>query len=477
MKILFISANTYKDPYPIYPLGISYLKTALDNSFGADVVDIADMNFTSLDGLKDKINSCNYAHICISMRNIDNLEQWKENKFVIWYKQIVNCVREQTNTLISGGGAGYSIFPEILLKELDLDFGMKGEGEVSLTDLLKLLINKQIYTKEDLDNKFYKNKDYTIENDLCKIQGLVWRNLEGKVLLNNRDKYLTSIDLQFDKETIDFYWKQSGMLNIQTKRGCPHHCIYCSYPIIEGKVVRTLNPDKIVSVIKDLYDKYKINYFFFTDSVFNMKRSYNYELCNKLIESGVKINWGAYFAPNSELTYRDLELYKKSGLTHIEFGTESFSNTQLKNYGKNFTWEEVLEKSKMCDDLGIFYSHFMILAGYGETEATLNESYEHSKLLNNSVSFPYIGMRIYPNTRLSEIAKEEGIIKDDNDLLIPHFYISKNVDITKIEENAKKTGHNWVFPNDVSQNIIQRYRNKGMKGPLWEYLRFTKFIG
>lgn len=471
-RMLLISANTYADPYPIYPLGISYLKTAVANRYPALRVDVADMNFTTIEQLADMIKANGYMAVGLSMRNIDNVNYQERNYFVEWYKKLAECIKRSTNAVFHGGGAGYSIFPQLLYRELGLDFGIKGEGEDALCRMIEVMLQYGIESGAQLQSLV---NDGTIENKMSEIEGLVWCDGKGCIRVNGRVNYEKELDLSFEDECIDYYWEKSGMLNIQTKRGCPHHCIYCSYPIIEGAVVRTLSSERIVNVLKELYHRHKINYVFFTDSVFNMKRSYNYELCQRIIDSGIKISWGAYFSPNKYLTERDLELYKKSGLTHIEFGTESFSDTQLKNYGKEFCWAEVLEKSKICDSLGIFYSHFMILAGYGETEQSLQESYEHSRLLDNTVIFPYIGMRIYPGTKLAEYAMAEGIIKSEADMLKPCFYISKSVDLNKIKPNAKATGANWVFPDDPPQPLMERYRKKKIRGPLWEYLKFARF--
>ena len=40
------------------------------------------------------------------------------------------------------------------------------------------------------------------------------------------------------RELVDFYVAQTGMVNLQTKRGCPHDCVYCTYPSLEGKRFR-----------------------------------------------------------------------------------------------------------------------------------------------------------------------------------------------------------------------------------------------
>ena len=227
----------------------------------------------------------------------------------------------------------------------------------------------------------------------------------------------------------------------------------------------------MVENLKELYFGKNINYTFFTDSVFNIDKTYNKELCERIIDSGIKVNWGAYFSPKG-LNKDDWSLYKKAGLTHVEFGTESFSDTQLKNYGKNFTFSDVEAQSKLCADLGIFYAHFLILGGYGETPKTLSETFENSKKVGMTVLFPYIGMRIYPHTKLCEIAIHEGVIKSEEELINPVYYVSDKIDVTNIELQAHATGQKWVFPNDETDAMMARFRAKKRRGPLWEYLRY-----
>ncbi len=81
--------------------------------------------------------------------------------------------------------------------------------------------------------------------------------------------------------------------------------------------------------------------------MFNIKNKFNRQLAEKIIQSGIKLQWGAYFTP-ADLTKEDLQLYKRSGLTHVEFGTESFCDEQLANYGKRFSFDDVLKVSDNC---------------------------------------------------------------------------------------------------------------------------------
>ena len=308
-KILLVSANNFSNPYPVYPIGLSYLWTYQKKNLKNYEFDFFDFNLNSFDDFDNILKSNHYRYIELSLRNIDDVNIYSKNTFITHYKKITSYIRKYSQAVLLVGGSGFSIFPELLLKELEADYGIKGEGEESNIQLINALDNGE---------------------KVSDIEGLVYRNDDGDIIVNGRAHFVRSIDVQFDEQLTEFYWPKSGMLNIQTKRGCPKRCIYCSYPVIEGRVVRTLDPYKVVENIVELNRKKEITYLFFTDSIFNINREYNYKLCNLIIDSGVKINWGAYFSP-SNLTYEDLRLYQKAGLTHIEFGTESFSDSQLVN--------------------------------------------------------------------------------------------------------------------------------------------------
>ncbi len=446
-KILFISANQYADPYPVYPIGLSYLTTYLKEFLPDFDISIFDLNFNTLEELKEKIAAIKPKYIGVSFRNIDDVNSINKKFFVTQYKKIIEQIKSVSDAKIIIGGSGFSIFPELMFNTLKPDFGIYGEGEDTLLKLIKNLEN---------------NTDYS------GLSRLVYQK-NGQCIFNKNESYFSDLALNFEDQLLDFYWKKSGMLNVQTKRGCPYNCIYCTYPLIEGKKVRTLNTDKIVDTLKKLYYQKGIDYIFFTDSVFNISNNYNYELAEKIIASGIKINWGGYFT-FTHLDENLLKILKKSGLKHVEFGTEAISDTTLKTYGKNFTVNDVLEKSALCNKLEIDYAHFLILGGYGETDQTVDETFENSKHIENSVFFTYLGMRIYPGTKLQQYAIQEGIIDKEDDLLEPKYYLSKEVNYDSIKQRAKQTGRRWVFPDEDTTIITNRLRARNKKGPLWEYM-------
>ena len=447
-SILFISANQLKEPYPVYPLGISYLVSYLEEHLPDLKILLFDFNKNDYSELVQLIKKEHPKYIGVSFRNIDDVNFYAKNSYIAHYKAIVDLVKVNSKATIIIGGPGYSIFPIEMYNLLQPDFGIYGEGEISLYKLINILENNK-NNFEDVPRLIYKKDNKTIFNQ------------KGNSTLQPKTSY--------NKELTDYYWQNSGMLNIQTKRGCPYNCIYCTYPLTEGKNVRTHNPEILVENIEKYLHENNVDYFFFTDSLFNLKNKFNYKFAELILRKNIKFKWGAYF--NFKNLPEDLlVLLKRAGLTHIEFGTDSLCDITLNSYRKPFTFEEILNTSDICNKLDIDFAHFLILGGYGETKETLKETFENSKKIGRTVFFPFVGMRIYPNTELYKIAINEGKIQPTDDLLLPKYYVTEEYNEEFVKQLAKESGKRWVFPDEDSSAIINKLRMKGKKGPLWEYL-------
>ena len=181
------------------------------------------------------------------------------------------------------------------------------------------------------------------------------------------------------------------------------------------------------------------------------------------------IKWGGYFNFTC-LDEKLLQLLKRAGLTHIEFGTESLSDATLHAYGKPFTFAHIQEAARLCSHLDIDFANFLILGGYGETPDSIAETFENSKKLGRTVFFPFIGMRIYPGTKLHSLAIAESKIRPQDPLLEPTYYLADGIDMNDLKERARQTGKTWIFPDEDMSAVMAKMRSRNKKGPLWEYL-------
>ena len=449
-RIALISVNNFKIPYIIFPIGISYISTYLNEKMPEWQTEVFDFNMGDYEDLTEFCRNGNFKYIGISVRNIDDTNYYEQISFMAHYHKIMQIIRENSNAVVLMGGSGFSIYPGILFRELQPDWGIHGEGEENICKLITAL-------EQGADPHV--------------IDGLVYRKPDGSIGINEHKQHISSLTLHVEQQIAHFYFEKSGMLNIQTKRGCPYHCLYCSYPIIEGHNVRLLDPVSVVENIIELKETKGIDYLFFTDSVFNIHKEYNRELASLLIQKKAGIKWGAFFTPHN-LSFEDLSLYRDAGLKHIEWGTDSLSDSQLERLNKSFRFSHIKEQSLNASKLGIFYAHFLLLGGYGETDQSLDETFEHSKELGRTVFFPFVGMRIYPRTLFYDIAVKKGIISEEDTLLQPTYYLSKEITMETLQERAHATGQKWIFQGDESPELMERFRAKKKRGPLWEYLMY-----
>jgi len=181
------------------------------------------------------------------------------------------------------------------------------------------------------------------------------------------------------------------------------------------------------------------------------------------------------------LTPELISLMARAGLTHAEFGSDSFSDEVLEAYQKDFTFEDILRSSELARRENVEACHFLICGGPGETEATLEQSFQNSRRLNGTVIMAVVGMRIYPGTQLLERAVAEGQIGRDADLLQPTYYLAPGLTeaavFAQLQEFARQSP-NWIV-GDASpeyQSLVDRLRRRGVVGPLWSYFAMLQRI-
>ena len=139
-NIVLISANITCEPFSVYPLGMSTVASDIRKR-GHNVIEWdflvegkAMDNLLSL--VKDEVPDV----VGISLRNIDNCNSITSTSYTEFYREIVSNLRKVTSKPIVLGGAGYSLFPEILLEKVGADYGIAGEGEEVFASLIDDLV-------------------------------------------------------------------------------------------------------------------------------------------------------------------------------------------------------------------------------------------------------------------------------------------------------------------------------------------------
>src|SRR5262249_29409004 len=111
------------------------------------------------------------------------------------------------------------------------------------------------------------------------------------------------------------------------------------YPLIEGNHHRGRSPELVVAEFEQL-QSLGAKYTFIVDSVFNSPKQHVTEICEALLRRNAKIRWGCFLRPQ-DLNRAMMQLMARAGLTHIEFGSDSFCDEVLHAYEKDLTFDDI----------------------------------------------------------------------------------------------------------------------------------------
>ncbi len=190
--------------------------------------------------------------------------------------------------------------------------------------------------------------------------------------------------------------------------------------------MRLRTPRRVVDELEFLTKEYGKREFYFTDNIFNYPVSQAESICQEILFRRMDIKWYCIANPCS-LSKDLLQLMRKAGCYGLSIGNESGSPMMLRNLRKNFTVEQVIDSCQICRDLGIEYTCFLLLGGPGENRKTVDESISLIEKVKPTHLSINVGIRIYPNTELTRIARKESVIDSQDDLLFPTFYLSPEI--------------------------------------------------
>jgi len=456
-RILLINANQCSAPDPVFPLGLSHLNAALRRA--GHQTRLFDL-LAEPQSVEDVLRRFQPDFVGLSLRNVDNVLIRQQETYFAGLLTLSDAVRRAHPCTVVIGGSGFSIYPKKLLELSRADFGIQGEGEASLVALVAALRGGAEYAS---------------------IPGLVYRR--GRQIVANPQQ---PSDSQAGLEAADrpsavadFYLTACGMLNVQTQRGCGQACTYCAYPLIEGCLHRRRDPEAVAQEFEQL-QAMGAKYAFVVDSVFNSSERHVAETCEAILRRGVKLRWGCFLRPQS-LTLEMMRLMARAGLTHIEFGSDSFCDTVLEQYAKRLAFDDIARSSELARQAGIEHCHYLICGGPGESLETLETSFQNSRHLAGSVVLAVVGMRIFPGTALAQRAVQEGRVTADADLLAPAYYFAAGLDEVTVFERLREFARrapNWIVgdPPPGFANLVARLRRRGVVGPLWSYFAMLQRI-
>jgi radical SAM superfamily enzyme YgiQ (UPF0313 family) len=401
MKVLLISANTERLNMPTIPLGLGLVAEATRRA-GHEVRFLDLMNEADAAGATRRaIGELTPDAIGVSIRNIDDQNMDAPRFLLEQARPLIAECRAATDAPIVLGGAGYSIFPDAALAYLGADFGVRGDGEIVFPQLLDRLAHG---------------------GDPASLPGVHARGGLGAAPPTFPDE-LNAMPLPESPEWADAHPRNADLwIPIQSRRGCPNGCSYCSTARIQGRELR-LRPPRATATQLGGLAACGFERFYFVDNCFNQPEAHALALCREIAALRLAPKWRCIIYPQS-LSAELVQAMAAAGCVEVSLGFESGCDRVLREMNKRFTSADVRRIVKLLADHGIRRFGFLLLGGPGETRESVEESLAFADSLQLAGLKITVGIRIYPDTPLAARAVAEGVVEPGDDLLRPRFYLS-----------------------------------------------------
>lgn len=438
----------------VMPIGLEYVCNSLVRA--GIPFEVVDLNFESVGDLCRRVTRTKPDLVGISVRNVDASYLRNNEFFIPQIRDLVHRIKTIHACRVVLGGAGYSLFPREILEYTGADFGVAGYGERALPELVAAL--------ED-------------GGDLSGVDNLVWRRDETVVInSSNKDGY---DELPARRRNImrnRDYYRVFGFGNIEAKRGCYQTCGYCAEPTIVGRDVLTHDIDCVLAELRELREM-GIAHVHFCDSEFNVgPREFTRELCQALLRERLDVRWTAYIHPNPRsLSPEICRLMREAGCVEIGMSVDSGSDEILASMGKQHTVNDAAEVSEWFKQAGIPLAHTYLVGWPGESQDTLAETVGFMRRTEPDFKLVFAGIRILPGTRIASVARQQGLVSPEADLLVPVFANPEQVLGEFLPYLRRKTRGitNCVLPTkgvDFANLVMQAAYLRGFEGGYADFM-------
>jgi anaerobic magnesium-protoporphyrin IX monomethyl ester cyclase len=299
-------------------------------------------------------------------------------------------------------GPHHSMYsPDFLKQHRDVDYVIQGEYELVLLDLVQRLARREPITD---------------------VLGLIYRSGED-IVVNERRPLETDLGkfpwparhhLPMDKYCDLPGGIPAPSLQIWASRGCPFHCIFCSWPQIMygSNQYRVRDPKDVVEEIDWCIKKYGFKSVYFDDDTFNIGKPRLLALCEELKKKGIDVPW-AIMARADCMDRELLSAMKEAGLVALKYGVESGVQEILDVTGKSLNLDTVRETVSITRQLGIKFHLTFTFGLPGETIQTIEKTVRLALELNpDSLQFSIVTP--FPGSRYFQTLDKQGYILSKN---------------------------------------------------------------
>jgi radical SAM superfamily enzyme YgiQ (UPF0313 family) len=399
----------------LFPVGLSYISAALKKAkHDVDVLNLNHYPGKIAAVIVSKLNQKKYDFVCTGGNALG---------FLVIKEIVESSKNHLTKPKIILGGPILTTMPEAAFEELGIDYGVIGEGEETVVELL---------------DSVTKNKS------LKDVKGIVFRDGD-QVIVTERRKPIENLDalpfpdfegLEFEKQLNNAHCnfvKWTTVLDkpraypLLASRSCPFQCTFCYH----DSHYRKRSIQSIMSEINMAIDRYGINFIIIYDDCFSFDEDRTKEFCSEIKNimklKNKDIKWFCQVIVRS-VNQNLLHLLKDAGCTSVSYGFESYSPIVLKSMRKaikpdqiDFAFHETIRQKMNVTATFIF-------GDITETNETAKETLDWwIRNAEGQVRLAFV--MPYPGSEIYQYCLEKGLIKDE--LLFVKEGLNKYMNITE----------------------------------------------
>lgn len=355
------------------------------------------------------------------------------------------------------GGPHASAVPEDTLEKVrSVDYVVRGEGEISLLELVEAIEQKKD-PSEVPGISGRKNGSLFHAPDRPVVKKIDDLPMPARHLIPMK-RYGTRMPSTMSRCT-----------TILTSRGCPGRCIFCTRDWF-SRSSRYHSPERILQEVEEVIGRYGIRNIIFQDDTFTSNRKRIFALCEEIHRRNLKFKWLATTRVDT-LSPELLREMKAAGCEILTVGAESMIPETLKWLKKGFTPEQVRQGIKWARAEGLIVRCTYLIGIGNETEEDVIRSVSEARELEVDKLKANVGLSIYPGTPVHPMAIEAGALPADYSYAegyedpekrygnqeTPRWYTDR-VPLKRLLELRKETELNILFTKFGLRMVAHRIR-------------------
>ncbi|MFD4192680.1 tryptophan 2-C-methyltransferase [Amycolatopsis thermoflava] len=401
---------------PITPYALDILTTSLEDAgFDVEVLDLTFSRANWTEVVDEYFGRRQPMLIGVTIRNTDTIYPQEQRVFLGSHKKIIDRVRARTGSPVVAGGVGFSSMPYALVDYFEIEYGVKGPGEVTLVQLAEAIAGgRRPETVAGLIINHGPAGVHRVPHPDPVVSA-------GRVPLVQRVTPYRRHSGRPDRVDNLAYFRRGGLGNILTKNGCAFACTHCVEPDAKGNRFARRTEAAVVDEMETLLAQ-GIRDLHTTDSEFNLNITHSKGVLREIVRRRSRdsssplhdLRLWVYVQP-APFDAEYAALLAEAGCAGINVAPdhsrpELLDGWKVSSGGTRFyTFEDVRNVCRWASEYGIATMVEALLGMPGETPETMLACVDDFQSLDATVVGYTLGIRVFPYSPLGrELAAASG---------------------------------------------------------------------